>query len=42
MTIPGSLRTLSDGPGTFRKKRQTIENESKMTKTMKIIENGFI
>ena len=42
MTIPGSFRTLSDRPWTFRKKRQTTENDSKMTKVMEIVANELI
>ena len=39
---PGTFRGVSEGPGTFRKQRQTIENDSKMMEIMKIIENGLI
>ena len=37
-----SENTLSEGPGTFRKKCQTTENDTTMTKIMKNIEHGRI
>ena len=34
---PEIFRALSGGPGTFRKQRQTTENDSKIIKIMKIL-----
>ena len=39
---PGTFRAVSEGPGTVRKQRQRIGNDTKMTKIMKIIQNGLI
>ena len=39
---PGTFRGLSEGPGTFRKQRKTIEKDPQNTKIMEIFENGPI
>ena len=39
---PGISRTLSEGPGAFRKQRQTSRNGLKIVKIVEMIENGFI
>ena len=37
---PGTRRALSEGPGTFREKRQRTGNDTKMTEIMNIDGNG--
>ena len=40
-TGSGDLQALSEGPGTFRKQRQTTGFDAKMTEIMKIVGNGL-